>query len=187
MAISAQDKIMYVANKLGLSTLNQMQGSTGGVYDSNTASVSQSEFFTNASQHVFVNSTNITDNEFEVNEALLIESIGFYSLAGGLNSVISSSPTSVVKIVYSLTIGNKIVLKDMLWTRGIDSTFTAQGGGTVGRAFMDLEGVGILIPPQVKYSVSAQFFDQAGAPVAVADVACALYGTAVLLNFNTSI
>ena len=187
MAISAQDKILYVANKLGLSTLKNMQGSTGGVYDSNTASVSQSEFFTNASQHVFVNSTNITDNEFEVNEALLIESIGFYSLANGQNLPLGSTPTSVVKIVYNLTIGNKIVLKDMLWTRGIDATFTAQGGGTVGRTFMDLEGVGILIPPQVKYSVSAQFFDQNGAPVPVADVACALYGTAVLLNFNTSI
>jgi hypothetical protein len=28
MALSAQDKILYVANKLGLSTLGNMQGST---------------------------------------------------------------------------------------------------------------------------------------------------------------
>jgi len=31
MAISAQDKIMYVANKLGLSSLKYMQASTGAV------------------------------------------------------------------------------------------------------------------------------------------------------------
>jgi len=36
MALSAQDKILYVANKLGLSSLNLMQGSTGAVYDVDT-------------------------------------------------------------------------------------------------------------------------------------------------------
>lgn len=187
MAISPQDKILYVANKLGLSTLKNMQGSTGAVYDSVPAAVSQAEFFTNASQHVFVNETNINDNEFEVNEALLVESIGFFVTSSGVNNTLGSLPTGVVKIVYNLVIGNKVVLKDMLWTRGVDATFTAQGGSYVGRAFMDLESVGILIPPQVKYHVSAQFFDQDGAPVTQAGVACALYGTQVLLNFNTSI
>lgn len=187
MAISPQDKILYVANKLGLSTLKNMQASTGCVYDSIPASVSGGEFFTNASQHIFVNETNLTENEFEVNEALLVESVGFFSVANDLNAAISTSTTSVAKIVYQLVIGNKVVLKDMLWTLGVDQTFVAQGGIYTSRTFMDMEGVGILIPPQVKFHVSAQYFDYAGDPISVADVACALYGTQVLLNFNTSI
>lgn len=187
MAISPQEKIQYVANKLGLSSLKYMQGSTGAVYDTLPTAVSQGEFFTNASQHVFVNETNVTDNEFEVNEALLIESVGFISMANDLNNPLGSSTTGVAKIVFQVVIGNKVVLKDMLFTRGGDGAFVAQGGTFVGRSFMDMESVGILIPPQVKYHVSAQFFDYTGAPVEVTDLCCVLYGTQVLLNFNTSL
>jgi hypothetical protein len=187
MAISPQDKIQYVANKLGLSSLKYMQGSTGAVYDTLPTAVSQGEFFTNASQHVFVNETNVTDNEFEVNEALLIESIGFISMANDQNGTLSSAIGNVAKIVFQVVIGNKVVLKDMLWTRSGDAAFVAQGGTFAGRSFIDMESVGILIPPQVKYHVSAQFFDYTGAPVSVADVCCVMYGTQVLLNFNTSI
>jgi hypothetical protein len=187
MAISPQDKIMYVANKLGLSSLKYMQATTGAVYDTLPGSVSQGEFFTNASQHVFVNETNLTDNEFEVNEALLIESMGFISMANDQNSSITALASNVAKIVFQVVIGNKVVLKDMLWTKGIDGAFVAQGGTNTGRTFMDMEGVGILIPPQVKYHVSAQYFDYNGNPISVSDIACVLYGTQVLLNFNTSI
>jgi hypothetical protein len=49
MALSAQDKILYVANKLGLSTLKNMQGSTGAVYDVDTDLSGQ--IFTSASRH----------------------------------------------------------------------------------------------------------------------------------------
>lgn len=189
MAISAQDKILYVANKLGLSTLKDMQGSTGAVYDT-VSGASQGEFFTNASQHVFVNETNVTDNEFEVNEALLIESIGFNQMGNGENTIRSNGTLAITKIVFQVVIGNKVVLKDMLWTAGSDTTFVAQGGTGTTRAFIDMESVGILIPPQVRYHVSAQFFDFNGNPVVPEvdeGVGCVLYGTQVLLNFNTSI
>jgi len=76
MALSAQDKILYVANKLGLSTLGQMQGSTGAVYDVDTDLSGQ--IFSSASRHQNPSVTNITENQFEVNEALLVETIGFY-------------------------------------------------------------------------------------------------------------
>jgi hypothetical protein len=75
MALSAQDKILYVANKLGLSTLNQMQGSTGAVYDVDTDISGQ--IFTSASRHQNPGVTNLTQNEFEVNEALLVETLLF--------------------------------------------------------------------------------------------------------------
>ena len=71
MALSAQDKILYVANKLGLSSLNLMQGSTGAVYDVDTDISGQ--IFTSASRHQNPGTTNVTQNEFEVNEALLVE------------------------------------------------------------------------------------------------------------------
>jgi len=49
MALSAQDKILYVANKLGLTSLGQMQGSTGAVYDVDTDLSGQ--IFTSATRH----------------------------------------------------------------------------------------------------------------------------------------
>jgi hypothetical protein len=76
MALSAQDKILYVANKLGLSTLGNMQGSTGAVYDVDTDVSGQ--IFSSASRHQNPGVTNITENQFEVNEALLVENIAFY-------------------------------------------------------------------------------------------------------------
>ena len=74
--MTAQDKILYVANKLGLTSLKDMQASTGAVYDCDTEN--SGRIFTNAAQHVNPAVTNLTQNEFEVNEALLIETIGFY-------------------------------------------------------------------------------------------------------------
>jgi hypothetical protein len=58
MALSAQDKILYVANKLGLSTLGNMQGSTGAVYDVDTEISGQ--IFSSASRHQNPSVTNIT-------------------------------------------------------------------------------------------------------------------------------
>jgi hypothetical protein len=78
MAISAQDKIIYVANKLGLSTLKDMQGSTGAVYDVDTDLSGQ--IFSSATRHQSPSITNVTENQFEVNEALLVENIAFYTV-----------------------------------------------------------------------------------------------------------
>jgi hypothetical protein len=202
MALSAQDKILYVANKLGLSTLNQMQGSTGAVYDVDTDISGQ--IFSSASRHQNPGVTNITQNEFEVNEALLVETIGFYvkNTAGSTLNFQSTYGSNAV-IVFDLIIGNKRTMKDTpVFAAGSPYTFAnvAMVNTQVAEEFPSLfiprhqvfmEGAGVLIPPQVQWYVDYRIFDVVtGATIAATDdtaIGCYLFGTRVLLNFNTSI
>jgi hypothetical protein len=54
-----------------------------------------------------------------------------------------------------------------------------------------MEGAGVLIPPQVQWYVDYRVFNViTGATISVLDsaaIGCYLFGTRVLLNFNTSI
>ena len=202
MALSAQDKILYVANKLGLSTLGQMQGSTGAVYDVDTDISGQ--IFSSASRHQNPGVTNITENQFEVNEALLVENIGFYVKdASGLVLNFQNVYGSNAVLVFDLVIGNKRVMKDTpVFGAGSPFTFANAGVKTVTagegiasvylpRHQVFMEGAGILIPPQVQWYVDYRIFDVVtGATIAADDntvIGCYLFGTRVLLNFNTSI
>ena len=202
MALSAQDKILYVANKLGLSTLGNMQGSTGAVYDVDTDLSGQ--IFTSASRHQNPGVTNITQNEFEVNEALLVENIAFYvkNTAGVVLNFQAIYGSSAV-IVFDLIIGNKRTMKDTpVFASGSPYTFanTANQVSSSGEESIQnfiprhqvfMEGAGILIPPQVQWYVDYRIFDVVtGATIAATDntaIGCYLFGTRVLLNFNTSI
>ena len=202
MALSAQDKILYVANKLGLSTLNQMQGSTGAVYDVDTDISGQ--IFTSASRHQNPGITNLTENQFEVNEALLVETISFYvknqdDAALNFQAVYGSNAV----IVFDLVIGNKRVMKDTpVFAAGAPFTFanTANQNNTSGESQINvfsprhqvyMEGAGVLIPPQVQWYVDYRVFNVVtGATIVPTDgttIGCYLFGTRVLLNFNTSI
>jgi len=203
MALSAQDKILYVANKLGLSTLGQMQGSTGAVYDVDTDISGQ--IFSSASRHQNPGVTNVTQNEFEVNEALLVENIAFYvrnSAGETLNFQSVYDSNSV--IVFDLIIGNKRVMKDTpVFASGSPYTFANSGQVSVAavgetsanvitpRHQVFMEGAGILIPPQVQWYVDYRVFNVVtGATITPSDanpIGCYLFGTRVLLNFNTSI
>ena len=202
MALSAQDKILYVANKLGLSTLGQMQGSTGAVYDVDTDLSGQ--IFSSASRHQNPGVTNITENQFEVNEALLVETIAFYVSDRNGNVInFQKAYGSSAVIVFDLVIGNKRVMKDTpVFAAGMPYTFANAGsvveisGETtintvVPRHQVFMEGAGILIPPQVQWYVDYRVFNvQTGAIIAAGQdtaVGCYLFGTRVLLNFNTSI
>ena len=202
MALSAQDKILYVANKLGLSSLNLMQGSTGAVYDVDTDISGQ--IFTSASRHQNPGVTNVTQNEFEVNEALLVENIAFYCKDGSGNAVnFQATYGSQAVIVFDLVIGNKRVMKDTpVFAAGSPYTFanTSNVHSVVGEADVTtflprhqvfMEGAGVLIPPQVQWYVDYRVFNVVtGATITLADTAtigCYLFGTRVLLNFNTSI
>lgn len=204
MALSAQDKILYVANKLGLSTLNQMQGSTGAVYDVDIEGSGQ--IFTSAARHQNPSVTNITQNEFEVNEALLVEAIAFYSTegAGGAVSNLLEFYGSNCVIVYDLIIGNKRVMKSTpVFGSGSPYTFanvgtTTQIDGANDNSYFQprhqtfMEGAGVLIPPQVQWSVEYRLFNVVTGAVIPFDldnatIGCYLFGTRVLLNFNTSI
>ena len=202
MALSAQDKILYVANKLGLSSLNLMQGSTGAVYDVDTDISGQ--IFSSASRHQNPGVTNVTENQFEVNEALLVENIGFFTKrASGQTRNFQAEYGSDAVIVFDLIIGNKRVMKDTpVFAAGSPYTFAnvANAGSTIDEAatpvFLPrhqvfMEGAGILIPPQVQWYVEYRVFNVVtGATIVPTDdttIGCYLFGTRVLLNFNTSI
>ena len=202
MALSAQDKILYVANKLGLSTLGNMQGSTGAVYDVDTDLSGQ--IFSSASRHQNPGVTNITENQFEVNEALLVETISFYVKdAGGNIDNFQKVYGSNAIIVFDLIIGNKRVMKDTpVFAPGSPYTFAnaanyhlrigeEDGTGFAPRHQVFMEGAGILIPPQVQWYVDYRIFDVVtGATIAATastTIGCYLFGTRVLLNFNTTI
>jgi hypothetical protein len=200
--MTAQDKILHVANKLGLSSLQNMQASTGAVYDVDTDLAGQ--IFSSATRHQNPSVTNLTDNQFEVNEALLVETISFYvkNDVGDTFNFQSVYGSNAV-IVFDLIIGNKRVSKDTpIFGSGSPYTFanTGQvvvnsGEGTASaitpRHQVFMEGAGILIPPQVQWYVEYRIFNVVTgatiAPTANTAIGCYLFGTKVLLNFNTSI
>jgi hypothetical protein len=179
-----------------------MQGSTGAVYDVDTEISGQ--IFTSASRHQNPGITNVTQNEFEVNEALLVENIAFYvkNSSGGVINFQTSYGSNAV-IVFDLIIGNKRVMKDTpVFAAGSPYTFANTGNAnrTVGEAAVQtlvprhqvfMEGAGVLIPPQVQWYVDYRVFDVVtGATIVPTDnatIGCYLFGTRVLLNFNTSI
>ena len=198
--ITAQDKILHVANKLGLTSLKNMQASTGAVYD--VDSELSGTIFSQAARHANPSITNINENKFEVNEALLVENIGFYVLdsAGSIDNFQQTYGSNAV-ILFDLVIGNKRVMKETP-VFGAGSPFTFANVGIVSdpalgitnyvpRHQVFMEGTGILIPPQVEWYVSYTIYNViTGAIIAPAEntrLGCYLFGTKVLLNFNTSI
>lgn len=200
--MSPQDKILHVANKLGLSSLKDMQGSTGAVYDVDTDISGQ--IFSSAARHQNPSITNITENQFEVNEALLVETIGFYvkNTAGNVVNFQKVYGSEAV-IVWDLVIGNKRVMKDTP-IFGAGSPYTFASAAMFGEPGPDgvipflaprhqvfMEGAGILIPPQVQWYIDYRVFDViTGLPITPTDntaIGCYLFGTRVLLNFNTTI
>jgi hypothetical protein len=184
MAISAQDKMLYVANKLGLTSLKDMQGSTRVVYDQSTTAALDHVLFAGSAQRNFpLTNLGANGNQFQVDEALLVEQIGFFipdaddgQNYGGLG---------VLSVKFDLVIGNKTVIKDCVVEVGGQQAFYSDG--TVGSAIITLEGVGILIPPQVEFYVRASVFNSTTRVASSSRVGCYLFGTAALLNFNTTI
>lgn len=184
MGMSAQDKMLTVANRLGLTTLKDMQGTTRMVYDSQGTAATNHTFFKGAAQRAFpLSNVGANGNQFQVNEALLVEKIGFFiplSATGvgyqGLNGT---------SIKFDLVIGNKTVIKDATVEFGGEQAF--YNDGTIGSSVIDLEGVGILIPPQVEYYVVAKPFGTAARTADSIRLGCYLFGTGALLNFNTTI
>jgi hypothetical protein len=162
------------------------------------------QIFTSASQHQNPSVTNLTQNEFEVNEALLVENISFYvKEADGATKNFQKVYGSNAVIVFDLSIGNKRVMKDTpVFASGSLYTFANTGAATslvaedyasslVPRHQVFMEGAGVLIPPQVQWYVDYRIFNVVtGATIASTDdtaLGCYLFGTRVLLNFNTSI
>jgi hypothetical protein len=162
------------------------------------------QIFTSASRHQNPGVTNVTQNEFEVNEALLVETIAFYVRdANGQFVNFQQIYGSNAVIVFDLVIGNKRVMKDTpIFAAGSPYTFanvgqirSVLGAGTIDafvpRNQVFMEGAGVLIPPQVQWYVDYRIFNVVtGATINPTDagtIGCYLFGTRVLLNFNTSI
>ena len=184
MGMSAQDKMLTVASRLGLTSLKDMQGTTRMVYDSITTAATNFTFFKGAAQRAFpLTNVGANGNQFQVNEALLVEKIGFFipSAADG----IAYGGLNFNSVKFDLVIGNKTVLKDVSCEFGAEQAF--YNDGTVGSSVIDLEGVGILIPPQVEYYVVAKPFNAETRVASTIRLGCYLFGTGALLNFNTTI
>jgi len=198
MAISAQDKILYVANKLGLTTLKNMQATTGWIYDTFVSNVDNGntfEAFKSVGQKAWP-LTNVTDNQFQVNEALLIESISITGMETTLESGVpaytaGSSGTDLDFFVYEIVVGNKTIVKQQKLRRTTPFIPSGMGRHACGHW---MEGVGLLIPPQVEFQVNLSLYDGltmtpksvAAGNISFKPVVC-LYGTQVLLDFNTSL
>jgi len=179
---SAPDKIMYVASKLGLTSLKYMQASTRVVYDSNiTASDNHTLFEGAAAKNFPLTNLGANGNQFQVNEALLVEKIAFF-IPNADGDDFAANTTNGFK--FDLIIGNKTVLKDVAVELGGESAFTSTGARL--STTITLEGVGILIPPQIEYKMVIKPYDLAYAASSV-NCGAYLFGTGVLLNFNTSI
>jgi len=206
--ITAQDKILHVASKLGLTSLKDMQASTGAVYDVDTDLSGQ--IFSNATRHVNPQVTNINENQFEVNEALLVENIAFFvnePTSAHRFSNFQFTYGSNAVIVFDLIIGNKRVMKDTpIFAAGSPYCFANVANTVIAigvapdiekvasfqpRHQVFMEGAGVLIPPQVQWFVQYNLFDVVtGDLIPIledAPIGCYLFGTKVLLNFNTTI
>jgi hypothetical protein len=184
MGMSAQQKMLHVADRLGLSSLKDMQGSTRMVYDSITTASTNFTFFKGAAQRAFpLTNVGANGNQFQVDEALLVEKIGFFipTAADGINY----GGLNFNSVKFDLVIGNKTVIKDATCEFGGEQAFW--NDGTAGSSVIDLEGVGILIPPQVEYYVVAKTFNVESRAATTIRLGCYLFGTGALLNFNTTI
>jgi hypothetical protein len=74
-----KDKMLHVANRLGLTSLKDMQGTTRMVYDSITTAAYRFTLFKGAAQRAFpLTNVGANGNQFQVDEALLVEKIGFF-------------------------------------------------------------------------------------------------------------
>jgi hypothetical protein len=186
MGMSAQDKMITVANRLGLTSLKDMQGTTRMVYDSNGTAALTHTFFKGAAQRAFpLTNVGANGNQFQVDEALLVEKIGFFIPTDADGASYLGTGPQGFGIKFDLVIGNKTVIKDATVEVGGEQAF--YNDGTVASSVIDLEGVGILIPPQVEYYVVAKSYDGSTRVAASSRLGCYLFGTGALLNFNTTI
>ena len=186
MAISAQDKMIYVANKLGLSSLENMQGSTRVIYDQSTTAALDHTLFAGSAQRNFpLTNLGANGNQFQVNEALLVEQIGFFIPDAADGENYTGLGPNVRSVKFDFVIGNKTVIRDCVVESAGQQAF--YNDGTIASSVITLEGVGILIPPQVEFYVRASAFNTQNRNAASERLGCYLFGTAALLNFNTTI
>lgn len=177
-----QQKLLLVAQELGLKSLQNMQGTTRVVYDSVVRADNLTLFEGVSNRQIPL--TNLDDNKFQVNEALAVEAIQIFTYS--YNS--EADPATLSRFannynigVLNLIIGNQTVLKNVAFSPRFGNISGRSGAG--GRYTLWLEKP-IVIPPQVRFSVKLTGLGASGAT----DYAgVALYGTGVLLNLKNSL
>jgi hypothetical protein len=180
--MNQQQKLKYVAQSLGLKTLTQMQGSTRNVFDTivNPNAATSLTFFKNVGQRNFPD-TNVSDNKFQVNEALLIEAISVYKVAADTGALSAIDGRAVADVI----IGNSITYTDIPL-----AVITAQSNmdkGAANQVFYSAPLIGIVIPPQVEFEIRINFESAQGLPASFPRIGCNIYGTAALLNLQKSL
>jgi hypothetical protein len=114
-----------------------------------------------------------------------VEKIGFF-VPTAANGIAYTGLNGVdCSVKFDLVIGNKTVIKDATVELGGEQAF--YNDGAAASSVIDLEGVGILIPPQVEYYVIAKTFIFSTREASSQRLGCYLFGTGALLNFNTTI
>lgn len=181
--MNQQQKILYASQQLGVN-LAGMQGTTRNVFDvqQNLAGTNQTyEFFKNVGQRAFPD-TNISDNKFQVGEGLLVEAIGLYGriATGNPNAGSLSAISGATKA--ELIIANQSVLKDIPLTQILSQSNTSKGAEN--RVFYLAPLIGILIPPQLEFTLRVTIED---AQPETNDIGAFLYGTGILTNLKTSL
>jgi hypothetical protein len=154
------------------------------IYDQSiTAALDHTLFAGSAQRNFPLTNLGANGNQFQVDEALLVEQIGFFDpdAADGENYAGLGS----ISVKFDLVIGNKTVIKDCVVETGGQQAF--YNDGTASSSVITLEGVGILIPPQVEFYVRASPFNTLTRAANSQRLGCYLFGTAALLNFNTTI
>ena len=116
---------------------------------------------------------------------MLVEKIGFFIPSAADGIAYGGAGAVGVSVKFDLVIGNKTVIKDVSCEAGGEQAF--YNDGTIASGVIDLEGAGILIPPQVEYYLVAKPYSTAGRAALSIRLGCYLFGTGALLNFNTPI
>ena len=181
--MNQQDKLKLVATRLGLTALPQMQGSTGNIFDTLpriAAAGAVYNFFKNVNQRAFPD-TNLSQNRFEVGEALLIENLCLFQRNDTNVFPQPVSPYSGNSLL-NFYVANQRVIKDLPISNFVSPAGISNVGGNFqnGRFYL-APTVGIVIPPQVEFYAEVICEDAVTANFALG---LELYGTKVLTNLN---
>jgi hypothetical protein len=176
-----QQKLLYIAKQLGLKSLAGMQGTTRAVYDTidqPATGPSTITFFDNVGQRA-APLTNVSDNQFQVGEALAIEAVQiarFDDEDPFFSDIIDPGP-----FVLSVRVGNQTIIKKV----PLGGAFRNNTGTNNSISAKFWLNVPLIIPPQVRYTVELE--NVPATQLSSPRLSCFLYGTGVLLNLKTSL
>lgn len=183
--MNQQQKILYASQQLGLN-LAGMQGSTRNVFDTLTNPVAATqtlEFFKNVGQRAFPD-TNLSDNKFQVGEGLLVEAIGLYGIGAAGTPQAGELQPITGNTFAELVIANQTVLKDIPLTEVVGQSNMSKGAEN--RVFYLAPLIGILIPPQLEFTLRVSIEDVQPDEL-IGRIGVFMYGTGILTNLKTSL